>query len=412
MNSQQLLILIIIIFSFDFLLNQIMDYLNFRYQKTIIPEELKEVYDEDKIRKAREYQKANTSFGFLTSSFNFILIIIVIIFGLFGWLYDILNNSIQNTAIASLAFFGLLYIISDILNTPFSLYRTFIIEQRFGFNKTTIRTYISDKVKGYLLTAIIGGLIFLILFFLIDKLGSSFWIWFWMVISVFMLFINIFYTSLIVPLFNKLKPLEQGELRSSIEEYLLNVNFPLANIFVIDGSKRSAKANAFFSGIGAKKKIVLFDTLINNHTIAELVAVLAHEVGHFKKKHIILGLTLSILQTGIILFILSLLILNPYLSKALGATGLSIPLNLLAFGILFSPISHLIGMGMSMISRKNEYEADRYAAETFNGITLQEALKKLSVNNLSNPTPHPAYVFMHYSHPPLIERLKKLKKYS
>lgn len=412
MNSQQLLILIIIIFSFDFLLNQIMDYLNFRYQKTIIPEELKEVYDEDKIRKAREYQKANTSFGFLTSSFNFILIIIVIIFGLFGWLYDILNNSIQNTAIASLAFFGLLYIISDILNTPFSLYRTFIIEQRFGFNKTTIRTYISDKVKGYLLTAIIGGLIFLILFFLIDKLGSSFWIWFWMVISVFMLFINMFYTSLIVPLFNKLKPLEQGELRSSIEEYLLNVNFPLANIFVIDGSKRSAKANAFFSGIGAKKKIVLFDTLINNHTIAELVAVLAHEVGHFKKKHIILGLTLSILQTGIILFILSLLILNPYLSKALGATGLSIPLNLLAFGILFSPISHLIGMGMSMISRKNEYEADRYAAETFNGITLQEALKKLSVNNLSNPTPHPAYVFMHYSHPPLIERLKKLKKYS
>lgn len=411
MNSQQLFILIIIIFSFDFLLNQIMDYLNLRYQKTTIPQELKEVYDEDRIQKAREYQKANTSFGFLASTFNFILIIIVILSGLFGWLYDNLNNSIHNTSLASLAFFGLLYIISDLLNTPFSLYRTFIIEERFGFNKTTIWTYISDKIKGYLLTAIVGGLIFLTLFFLIEKLGSAFWIWFWIVFSVFMLFINMFYTSLIVPLFNKLTLLEQGELKSTIEAYLLNVKFPLANIFVIDGSKRSAKANAFFSGIGAKKKIVLFDTLINNHTIPELVAILAHEVGHFKKKHIIWGLILSVLQTGIIFYILSLLILNPYLSKALGAAGLSIPLNLLAFGILFSPISHLIGIGMNMISRKNEYEADRYAAETFNGNALLEALKKLSVNNLSNPTPHPAYVFMNYSHPPLIDRLKKLKKY-
>jgi STE24 endopeptidase len=211
-------------------------------------------------------------------------------------------------------------------------------------------------------------------------------------------------------MFNKLKPLEQGELKSSIEDYSAKVKFPLTNVFVIDGSKRSSKANAFFSGIGAKKKIILFDTLINNHTIEELVAVLAHEVGHFKKKHIIQGLVFSILQTGINLFILSLLIFNTELSKALGAKALSIPLNLLAFTILFTPISHLIGLGMNILSRKNEYDADRYAAETFNGNALQNALKKLSINNLSNPTPHPAYVFMNYSHPPLVDRLRALKK--
>jgi STE24 endopeptidase len=410
MNSQQLLILIIVIFSFDFILAQILDYLNLRYQKTAVPEELKEIYDEDKVRKSREYQQTNTRFGFVTSSFSFIIVLTVIIPGLLGWLYNSLTGCIENTIWASLAFFGLLFLASDILNIPFSLYRTFVIEEKFGFNKTTIRTYIADKIKGYFLTVIIGGLILWILFFLIDKLGSYFWIWFWIVISVFMIFINMFYTSLIVPMFNKLKPLEQGELKSSIEDYSAKVKFPLTNVFVIDGSKRSSKANAFFSGIGAKKKIILFDTLINNHTIEELVAVLAHEVGHFKKKHIIQGLVFSILQTGINLFILSLLIFNTELSKALGAKALSIPLNLLAFTILFTPISHLIGLGMNILSRKNEYDADRYAAETFNGNALQNALKKLSINNLSNPTPHPAYVFMNYSHPPLVDRLRALKK--
>jgi STE24 endopeptidase len=389
-----------------------MNFLNFRYQKTAIPEELKEIYDEDKIQKSREYQKANTGFEFLTSTFNFIFILLIIVFGLFGWLYDSLNVYVHNSTLASLAFFGLLFIISDILNIPFSLYHTFIIEEKFGFNKTTVKTFFADKIKGYLLTAIIGGLVLFVLFFLIDKLGTDFWIWFWIVISAFMICINMFYTSLIVPIFNKLKPLVQGELRSSIEEYSSKVKFPLTNIFVIDGSKRSSKANAFFSGIGSKKKIVLYDTLINNHTIQELVAILAHEVGHFKKKHIIQGLILSVFQTGIILFILSLLVLNSQLSAALGAKGLSIPVNLLAFGILFTPISHVIGIGMNIILRKNEYEADRYSAETYNGKDLQEALTKLSVNNLSNPTPHPAYVFMHYSHPPLVERLRSLRKIS
>jgi STE24 endopeptidase len=410
MDPQQLLIIIIAIFCSDFILNQIIEYLNFSYQKTAIPEELRSVYDEDTIRKARDYQRANTGFGFIASSFNFILVLAIIAFGLFGWLYDNLERSIENTTLASLAFFGLLFILSDILNTPFSLYRTFVIEEKFGFNKTTVKTFFLDKIKSYFLTAVIGGLVLVIFFFLVTKLGANFWIWFWIVVSLIMIFINMFYTSLIVPLFNKLKPLEQGELRSCIEAYAKKVNFPLTNIFVIDGSKRSTKANAFFSGIGSKKKIVLFDTLINNHTVKELVAVLAHEAGHFKKKHIVQGLAAAILQTGIMLFILSLLILNPALSQALGSKQLSIPLNLLAFGILFTPLSHVIGIGMNLLIRRNEYAADRFAAETHNGNALQEALKKLSVKNLSNPTPHPAYVFMHYSHPTLIERLRALQR--
>jgi STE24 endopeptidase len=239
--------------------------------------------------------------------------------------------------------------------------------------------------------------------------GPDFWLYFWIVISVFILFINMFYTSLILPLFNKLTPLEDGELKEEIEAYSKKINFPLDNIFVIDGSKRSAKSNAFFSGIGKKKKIVLYDTLIENHSKEELVAVLAHEVGHFKKKHIITGYLLSILQTGFTLFIMSFIIFSPAMSEALGGSQLAIHLNLLAFGILYSPISHFVGLFMNILSRKNEYEADAYARETYNGKFLQQALKKLSVDNLSNLFPHPAYVFINYSHPPLLKRLAAMK---
>ena len=240
--------------------------------------------------------------------------------------------------------------------------------------------------------------------------GQNFWIYFWVVISAFTLFMNMFYTSLILPLFNKLTPLEDGDLKQAIESYSKKVSFPLDNIFVIDGSKRSAKSNAFFSGIGKKKKIVLYDTLIENHSKEELVAVLAHEVGHFKKKHIITGYLVSMLQTGITLFIMSLIIFNPEVSKAMGGEQLGIHLNLLAFGILYSPISHFIGIFMNVLSRKNEFEADAYARDTYNGAFLQQALKKLSVDNLSNLFPHPAYVFINYSHPPLLKRLAAMEK--
>jgi len=378
--------------------------------KEELPDEVKDIYDEEKYKKSVAYAKSNNKFDFLTSTFSFVLSFVLLATGFFGWFDEQVHNVITNEAMVSLVFFGGLFLASDILNIPFQLYGTFVIEEKFGFNKTSPKTFILDKVKGYLLTGIIGGLILFILLKLINVFGPDFWIYFWIVISAFTLFMNMFYTTLILPLFNKLTPLEDGELKLAIEEYSKKVKFPLDNIFVIDGSKRSAKSNAFFSGIGKKKKIVMYDTLIENHSKEELVAVLAHEVGHFKKKHIITGYILSILQTGFTLFIMSLIIFSPAMSEALGGSQLAIHLNLLAFGILYSPISQFVGIFMNILSRKNEFEADAFAKETYNGIFLQQALKKLSVDNLSNLFPHPAYVFINYSHPPLLKRLAAMKE--
>ncbi|MCK5468816.1 MAG: M48 family metallopeptidase [Cyclobacteriaceae bacterium] len=378
--------------------------------KEELPDEVKGIYDEEKYKKSISYARANNKFGLLTSSFSFILSFVLLATGFFGWFDQQVHGFIVTEELVSLAFFGLLFLASDILNIPFQLYDTFVIEEKFGFNKTTSKTFILDKLKGYVLAGVIGGLILFVLLKLINLFGPDFWIYFWIVISVFILFINMFYTSLILPLFNKLTPLEDGELKDEIETYSKKIKFPLDNIFVIDGSKRSAKSNAFFSGIGKKKKIVLYDTLIENHSKEELVAVLAHEVGHFKKKHIITGYVLSILQTGFTLFIMSLIIFSPAMSEALGGSQLAIHLNLLAFGILYSPISHFVGVFMNMLSRKNEFEADAFAKETYNGTFLQQALKKLSVDNLSNLFPHPAYVFMNYSHPPLLKRLAAMNE--
>ena len=271
-----------------------------------------------------------------------------------------------------------------------------------------MKTFIIDKLKGYALGGLVGGLMLSVLLYLIQQIGPPFWIWFGILAAVFILLVNMFYTSLILPLFNKLTPLPDGELKSAIEGFARKVNFPLDNVFVMDGSKRSKKANAFFSGIGKKKKIVLYDTLISNHSTEELVAVLAHEVGHFKKKHVITGYVLSVIQIFLTLYILSLMVFNPTLSLALGGSQQAIHLNLLAFGILYSPISGITGLGMTLYSRKNEFEADAFARESFSGQALARALKKLSVDSLSNLYPHPLYVFFHYSHPPLLERLKAI----
>ena len=411
MQPASLLVLLISLTALDFITEFILDYLNLKYQKSELPDELKGIYNEEEYKKSQDYLKANSKFGFISSTLNFIVVVAVLSTGTLGHLEEALRGSADNSILEGLFFFGILFIASDIFNLPFSIYNTFVIEEKFGFNKTTVKTFIVDKLKSYLLTAIVGGLILGFLLWLIIRLDHNFWIYFWIFISLFLLVVNMFYTSLIVPLFNKLVPLGEGELRESIENYSKKNKFSLTNIFVIDGSKRSSKANAFFSGIGPRKKIVLYDTLINNHSKEELVAVLAHEVGHYKKKHVITGLIVSIVQVGLMLFILSLLVFNPNISYALGDDQLSIPLNLVAFGILYSPISHITGLIMNVISRKHEYEADAFAAKTSASIELQNALKKLSVDNLSNLTPHPAYVFMHYSHPPLLERLRELKKY-
>lgn len=409
MDPQLLLWLILGILTLNFIADQVLDYLNLKSASGEIPKEVKDIYNEEEYKKSQAYLRANTRLGFVSSTFSFILIVIVVTTGLLGKIENYTNQYLADPVFSSLLFFGILFLASDMLSLPFSLYKTFVIEEKFGFNKTTVKLFFLDKLKGYFLAFLIGGAILWILLSLIQVLEQNFWIWFWLFLAAFMLLANMFYTSVIVPLFNKLTPLPEGELRQEIENYSQKEGFDLTNIYVLDNSKRSTKSNAYFSGIGKRKKVVLFDTLIKNHNTDELVAVLAHEIGHFKKGHITTGLIAGIIQTGILLFLLSWFIFNPDLSKALGGETNSVALNLVAFSFLYSPISQLIGIGMNSLSRKNEYEADTFAAKTYSGEALSKALKTLSQQNLSNLTPHPAYVYVNYSHPPLVSRLRNLK---
>jgi STE24 endopeptidase len=297
---------------------------------------------------------------------------------------------------------------SEILFLPFGLYHTFVLEERFGFNKTTRATFITDKLKGWLLAVVLGGPLLSAVIWFYQVTQSNFWIYVWLLMGGFTIFLAMFYSTLIVPLFNKQTPLEQGALRDAIEAFSCKAGFQLENVFVIDGSRRSTKANAYFAGLGGKKRIVLYDTLIKDLEVEELVAVLAHEIGHYKKKHTIKGIAAALAQTGVMLYILSLFIVSPVLSSALGATTHSFHLALISFSLLYSPLSTVMGLAMNSFSRKNEYEADRFAALNFSAASLGSALKKLSVNNLSNLTPHPAYVFFNYSHPPLLQRLRAM----
>jgi STE24 endopeptidase len=408
MEPKIILYIIVAIATLSYLFDQLLDYINLKALRTDIPEDVASFYDRTQYVKSLDYHKELTRFSFITAAFSFLLSMTMLLGGGFGWLDGFLRGYLENDMLLALAFFGVLVLASDLLTLPFQFYSTFVIEEKYGFNKTTLKTFMVDKVKGYFLAAIIGAPLLALLIYLIQTIGPNFWIWFALIASAFILFMNMFYTTLILPLFNKLTPLPEGELKSAIQDFASRVNFPLDNIFVIDGSKRSSKGNAFFSGIGKKKKIVLFDTLIQKHTTDELVAILAHEVGHFKKKHIVRGLVLSIVQVFFTMFILSLMVYNKDLSLAMGGTELSIHLNLIAFSILFAPISGITGLFMSMYSRKNEFEADAYARETFSGQALAAALKKLSVDSLSNLYPHPWYVFFHYSHPPLLKRLEAI----
>src|SRR6185369_6177001 len=339
MQAQTILTLIIAIVVISYLFNQVLEYINLRAQRKEIPEEIASFYDKEKYLKSLDYHREQTYFSFITSAFSLCLSLTMLIFGGFGWLDGVLRIYITSEIPLALAFFGILAIASDLITIPFQWYSTFVIEEKYGFNKTTIKTFITDKLKGYLLGAIIGGILLSALIYLISRIGPGFWIWFALIASGFILLANLFYTSLILPLFNKLTPLPDGELKDAIQAFAKRVSFPIDNIFVMDGSKRSNKANAFFSGIGKKKKIVLFDTLINNHTKEELVAVLAHEVGHFKKKHIIFSYLLSVVQIFFTLWVLSLMVFNQNVSLALGGNQTGIHLNLIAFTILFSPVS-------------------------------------------------------------------------
>lgn len=408
MEPQIILNVIISIAVLSYLFDQLLDYVNLKSLRPDIPDDIADFYDRSRYVRSLDYNKELARFSFVSAGFSFVLSLTMLLSGGFGWLDDTLRQSIENPVLLALVFFGTLMLASDILTLPFQLHSTFVIEEKYGFNKTTVGTFFLDKIKGYFLAAVIGGPLLGLLIYLVREIGPGFWLWFALITTAFIIAMNMFYTTLILPLFNKLTPLPDGELKTAIQQFARRVDFPLHNIFVIDGSKRSSKANAFFSGIGRKKKIVLYDTLIQKHSTDELVAVLAHEVGHFKKKHIIFGLVLSIAQVFLTMFILSLMVYNENLSIALGGSQHSIHLNLIAFSILFAPISGITGLFMSMYSRRNEFEADAYARETYSGPALAHALKKLSVDSLSNLYPHPLYVFFHYSHPPLLKRLKAI----
>lgn len=393
---------------FGFLFEKILDFLNTKNWKMEIPSIMSDFYDQNKYEKARAYQKEKGKISFYQSIISFFLTLIVIIFGWFGELDNYIGVFTESSFYKASFFFLIVFIIGEILSLPFSLYNTFFIEEKYGFNKTTIKTYILDKIKGYALTFIIGGGLLYIAIFIIEWVDQGYWLWLWLGLSCFMFLINMFYADFILPLFNKLTKLQEGELKDEISKFALKVGYNIKNIYVIDGSKRSTKGNAFFSGIGPRKTIALYDTLIDKHTNAEIVAILAHEIGHYKKKHILTSFIISIFQTGLTLYLFEYFLSQPNVSFALGATNESFHIGLIAFGLIFSPLGIIIGIGMNVLSRKNEFEADAYAKNKYDGTALSKALKKLSVDSLSNLYPHKAYVFVHHSHPPLLERLKKL----
>ena len=391
-----------------FILERWLAWLNMRNFKAPVPEELKDVYEPERYLKSQEYKRINSRFSILTSTFSLVLILVMLLAGGFAILNDFVFSISSIYIFTALLFFGILSFGSDILSLPFDVYDTFVIEEKFGFNKTTSKTYILDKIKGWILGALIGGGIFALIIWFYNLTGKNFWIWAWLLVAFFMVFMTMFYSNLIVPLFNKQTPLEEGELRTAIEEFSLKTRFKLNNVFVIDGSKRSTKANAYFTGLGAKKRIVLYDTLINDLSTDEIVGVLAHEIGHYKKKHSLTGTFLSIVQIGITLFLFSLFLNNPGLSSALGVEEPNFHISMIAFGILYTPISMILGYLFNLLSRKNEYQADRFAAENHDAKHLISALKKLTSKNLSNLTPHPLYVKFYFSHPTLLERIRAM----
>lgn len=408
MNSETIFVLILIFLTVDFILERLLSLLNIKHSKLPLPQLISDIYDTEKYRKQQEYFRVNSSFGMITSTFSFTLIMLMLFLRGFGWLDGLVSNISENEIIRSLVFFGILFIVNDLISIPFEWYDTFVIEERFGFNKTTRKTFLLDKLKGYLLTIIIGGLLLTAIIYIYQFTPEYFWLIAWSVVTVFSLFMGMFYSELIVPLFNKQTPLPEGELRSEIENFAQKSGFKLKNIYQIDGSKRSTKANAYFTGLGPKKRIVLYDTLMDKLSTQEIVAVLAHEVGHYKHKHTLKSMLVSLPATLLMFYLLGLFLDSDSLAQSLGGQTANFHLNIIVFGILYSPVSLIIDLGGNILSRKFEYQADNFANKYGFGNELISGLKKLSATSLSNLMPHPLNVFLHYSHPTLYQRIKNI----
>ncbi|QSS97176.1 M48 family metallopeptidase [Psychroflexus sp. ALD_RP9] len=409
LNPETVFYIILGLILFNYCFDLILSLLNAKKFDDKLPPELVDVYDEVIYKNSQNYKRENFRFSILTNSFSTFLMIIFLFFNSFAYLHYHLTAIIERQVLVMLVFFGILFVANFLLNLPLNWYHNFVIEAKYDFNRTSLKTFWLDQLKSFFLTIIIGGLLLIAIYYLFYWFSVNFWWYAWVLISVLIVIINMFYTKLILPIFNKLSLLPDGKLRDSIENYAKSVNFNLSRIFVIDGSKRSTKANAFFSGLGSQKQVTLYDTLINDLTPREIVAVLAHEVGHYKHKHIIFNLVTSILSLGLSMYILSLFIVKPEVSQALGVQEPNFHIGLIAFGFIYSPVSFIISIITNLMSRHFEYQADAYAKKTFNENDLISALKKLNQKSLSNLTPHPWYVFFNYSHPTLLQRFRKLK---
>jgi STE24 endopeptidase len=394
----------------EFILGLVANLLNLKGLKFKLPPELETVYKTEDYHKSQEYMRATTRFGIVTSIFTLVIILALWFFRGFNYFDQVVRAWQFIPLINGLLYIGILFIVYSLITLPFDVYNTFVIEERFGFNRTTRWTFFLDQVKGLGLALLLGGPLLAGVLALFEFAGPYAWLYCWAAVTLFSLVIQYLAPTWIMPLFNKFTPMESGELKDAIFTYASSVNFPLKNVSVMDGSRRSSKSNAFFTGFGRNKRIALFDTLIKQHTVPEMVAILAHEIGHYKKKHVIQGTIIGILHTGVLLFLLSLFLGSNGLYQAFYMEQTSIYAGLLFFGLLYTPIELVLSIAMQLVSRRNEYAADRFAAETIKQPeSLITGLTKLHANNLSNLTPHPFFVFLNYSHPPLLRRMQAIR---
>jgi STE24 endopeptidase len=394
----------------NFLIATWADLLNLRALTPELPAEFAGIYQAEEYARSQQYTRAKTRFGLLTSGVDLAVLLIFWWLGGFNWLDLTVRGLGRGEVLTGLLYLGLLFLAKTLVSIPFSIYSTFVLEERYGFNRTTPRTFVLDLVKGLVLAVVLGGPLLGALLFFFAWTGATAWLYGWGLTTAFIVIMQFIAPTWIMPLFNKFTPIADGELKDRIMAYAKSVGFALENVFVIDGSKRSSKSNAFFTGFGKHKRIALFDTLIARHSVAELVGVLAHEIGHYQKKHIIQGMAISIIHLGVMFYLLSLALGSHGLFAAFGMAHQSVYAGLILFGLLLTPVEMVLSTLMNKLSRHNEFEADRFAVETLGGgADLILALQKLSVHNLANLTPHPVYVVLHYSHPPLLARMAAIR---
>ena len=410
MSSEIIFSIIVVFLCLDFMLERVLESLNSKHMSPVLPDSLKGIYDEKEYSRFQSYKRENGRLDCWSSGVGFGVMIVFLVAGGFGW-YNSWVVSLTDSVVWQTIFFVMgLSVASTVLDIPFDYYATFRIEEKYGFNKTTRRVYWLDAVKELFLSLVLGGVLLALVVWFYTWAGTYFWLYAWGAVTLFSVFMAMFYSQLIVPLFNKQTPLQEGSLRDKIQAFAGKVGFKLDNIYVIDGSKRSTKANAYFTGLGPKKRVVLYDTLIDELTEEEIVAVLAHEVGHYKKRHTLRSMVVSVIQMGVLFWLFSLCVNNAALSEALGGDRAYFQLGLIAFAILYSPVNLILGIGMNVWSRSNEYEADAFAARYYEGDYLVSGLKKISVKSLSNLTPHPLYEYIYYSHPSLLKRIDAIKR--